>query len=163
MGWVMQKSMYQLDNNFKCELMPHDLNTLKFLNQDIEALAYLYPEIKEWYWNVFAMGFASNEREVLIAKDSSGQFAGFSLLKNSQFEKKICTFYILPEFRESGLAKQLMPVSIEMLGQKNIGITVSESVDGILNRLLSANDFVVENTEIGLYLPTQKEFIYKLA
>lgn len=159
----MHKSMYRLDNNFKCELMPRDRNTLKLLNQDIEALAYFYPEIKKWYWNIFAKGFLTDEREVLVAKDSFGQFAGFSLLKNSLFEKKICTFFILPEFRESSLGKKLMPVAIGMLGEQAVGITVSESVNSSLSPLLSMNGFVVENTEIGLYLPKQKEFLYQLA
>lgn len=163
MGVGMQKSMYRLDQFFKCEVMPHDFNTLNFLNQDIEALTYLYPEIKKWYWNVFAKGFAKNEREIVLAKDIFGQLAGFSLLKKSYLEKKICTFYILPEFRESGLGKKLLPVAIELVGEKNVGITVSESVNSSLKPLLSSNDFVVENIETGLYLPEQKEFIYKLA
>lgn len=163
MGVSMQKSMYRLDQFFKCEVMSHDFNTLKFLSQDIEALTYLYPEIKKWYWNVFATGFAGDEREIVLAKDNSGQLAGFSLLKNSYFEKKICTFYILPEFRESGLGKKLLPLAIELVGEKNVGITVSESANSSLNPLLSSNDFVIENIETGLYLPNQKEFIYKLA
>lgn len=163
MGVSMQKSIYRLDQIFKCEIMPHDLDTLKFLSQDIDSLAHLYPEIKAWYWNVFAKGFVGDEREILLAKDNLGQLAGFSLLKNSLFEKKICTFYILPEFRESGLGKRFLPLAIEMVGEKEVGITVSESVNSSLSPLLLSHDFVIENVETNLYLPNQKEFLYKLA
>lgn len=163
MGVGMQKSMYRLDQFFKCEVMPHDFDTLKFLSQDIEALSHLYPEIHSWYWNIFATGFARDEREIVLAKDNFGQLAGFSLLKNSYCEKKICTFYILPEFRESGLGKKLLPFAIDLVGEKHVGITVSESVNNSLTPLLLSNDFVIENIETGLYLPNQKEFFYKLA
>lgn len=158
----MQNSIYRLDQFFECKVMIHDRETLKFLGQDIEALAYLYPEIKSWYWNTFAKGFEGHEREILIATEKSGQLAGFSLLKNTFFEKKICTFYILPEFRESGLGRKLLPVAIDIIGGKEVGITVSESVDKSLNPLLLNSGFEVENIESGLYLPHQKEIFYKL-
>ena len=159
----MLKSMYLLSNNFKCELMQRNCDTLKFLTQDIDALSYLYPEIKIWYWNTFAKGFARDERAVLLATDIYGKPAGFSLLKNSYSEKKICTFYIFPEYRESSLGKKLLPVAIGLLDEDEIGITVSESVNQSLQPLLSSNSFVIESIETGLYLPKQKEFIYKLA
>ncbi|MND81937.1 hypothetical protein D3C80_737490 [compost metagenome] len=162
MGVSMQNSIYQLDQFFECEIMTHDHETLKFLGQDIETLAYLYPEIKSWYWNIFAKGFEGHEREILIAKEKSGQLAGFSLLKNTFFEKKICTFYILPEFRESGLGRKLLPVAIDVIGGKDIGITVSESVDKFLKPLLLSNGFEFESIESGLYLPQHKEIFYKL-
>ncbi|MGI1793983.1 GNAT family N-acetyltransferase [Acinetobacter variabilis] len=158
----MKKSIYQLDKIFKYEIMSNDFEALKFLRQDVEALSYLYPEIKKWYWNVFANGFLKAERKILLAKESSGQLAGFSLLKNDLFEKKICTFYILPEYRESGLGRKLLPIAISMVGEKNVGITVSESVDASLNPLLSLNGFEIERIEPDLYLPKTKEIIYKL-
>lgn len=158
----MQNSIYQLDQFFECEIMSHNLETLKFLGQDIETLAYLYPDIKSWYWSIFAKGFEGHEREVLIARENSGQLAGFSLLKNTFFEKKICTFYILPEFRESGLGRKLLPLAIDVIGGKDIGITVSDPVDKSLKPLLLSNGFEFESIESGLYLPQHKEIFYKL-
>lgn len=158
----MKRKFYRLDNFFECEVMSHDFETLKFLCQDIETLSYLYPEIKSWYWNVFAKGFACNQRDILIAREKNGQLAGFSLLKNTACERKICTFYIFPEFRESGLGRKLLPVAIDMVGGKGIGITVSEAVNCSLNPLLSKFGFEIESVETGLYLPKQKELIYKL-
>lgn len=158
----MNKNIYRLDKNFTSEVMPHDLKTLKYLNQDIEALSHLYPEIHWWYWGVFAKGFAMNERKILFAKDNTGQLAGFSLLKNSYFEKKICTFYILPEFRESNLGTKFLPIAVDLVGGKDVGITVSEAVNKSLNPLLSAYDFEIENIKTGLYLPKNKEIFYKL-
>lgn len=142
--------------------MPHDLKTLKYLNQDIETLSHLYPEIKLWYWNVFAKGFFRGEREILFAKDSLGKLAGFSLLKNSDYEKKICTFYILPEFRESNLGKKLLPIAIDLVGSKEVGITVSEVVSSTLTPLLSSYDFEIEKIEKNLYIAESKEFFYRL-
>lgn len=162
MGVDMQKSMYRLDKVFKCEIMKHNFQTLKLLNQDIDSLSYLYPEIKSWYWNTFAKGFAFHKREIIVARDNFGNLAGFSLLKNCSSEKKICTFFILPEFRESGLGKKLLPVCIDTIGNKQVGITVSETINSSLNSLLLKNNFEIENIESGLYLPNSKEIFYKL-
>lgn len=164
MGVVMKKMIYRLDKSFKLELMQsRDLTSLKFLCQDIEKLSYLYPNIKHWYWHIFAQGFLGNEREIVCVYDNSNnELAGFALLKRAMLEKKICTFYILPEYRESGLGHKFFPIIIDLLGMKDIGITVSESVNVSLQPLLNHNNFEFEKLENGLYLPGKKEIIYKL-
>lgn len=158
----MKKRIYRLDKEFVCEIMPHDFNTLIFLRQDIEFLTYLYPNINYWYWNTFAEGFARNEREVLFVRDKSGNFAGFSLLKRTPLEKKICTFFILPEFRESGVGKKMLPISIDIVGEKDACITVSELVNTSLEPLLLANSFSLEAKINSLYRPENTEFLYRL-
>lgn len=156
------KSIYQLDKFFKYEVISNDFEALHFLRQDMESLSYLYPNIEQWYWKVFANGFLQDQRKIILAKESSGDLAGFCLLKNDSFEKKICTFYICPEYRESGLGRKLLPIAVSTLGEKNIIITVSDSVNPSLNPLLSHNGFEVEKVESGLYLPKNNEIIYNL-
>lgn len=158
----MKKSVYKLDNRFKCEIMPHDLSTLNLLRQDINYLSYLYPQINLWYWKTFAQGLYKNERNVLVVRDLDDEFAGFSLLKNTEYEKKLCTFYILPEFRESGIGKHLLPLSIDILGGKDIGITASKLIYPTLQPLLLKNSFTLEDQREGLYKPENTEHIYLL-
>lgn len=161
-GIVVKRKTYHLDKFFMCEIMPHSKDTLNYLIQDIEALEYLYPNIKSWYKNIFAQGLKNNEREVIFVREKSGAFAGFSLLKNTFDEKKICTFFILPEFRESGIGKKMLPIAMDLIGGKNVGITVSESVNSSLEPLLLKNSFTLDSEESGLYLPNSKELLYIL-
>lgn len=156
------KSIYRLDNLFKYEVISNDFEALNFLRQDVESLSYLYPDIKQWYWKVFAAGFLHAQRKIILATEVSGELAGFCLLKHDLFEKKICTFYVCPEYRESGLGRKLLPVAVDTLGEKDIVITVSESVNSSLSPLLLQNNFEIENIESGLYLPKSKEIFYNL-
>lgn len=142
--------------------MPHDSSTLNLLRQDINYLSYLYPQINLWYWKTFAQGLYKNERNVLVVRDLDGEFAGFSLLKNTEFEKKVCTFYILPEFRESGIGKKFLPLAIDVIGGKNVGITASKLVYPTLDPLLLDNNFVLVEKKEGLYKPENTEHIYLL-
>lgn len=162
-GGNVMKSIHRLDNFFKYEIISNNFEALSFLRQDVESLSYLYPDIKQWYWKVFAKGFLHAQRKIILATESSGELAGFCLLKNDLFEKKICTFYICPEYRESGLGRKLFPIAVDSLGEKDIVITVSESVDSSLSPLLLQNSFEIENIESGLYLPKSKEIFYNLA
>lgn len=158
----MNKSIYRLDERFKWELHSNDRNSLIFIRQEIELLEHLYPNIKQWYQNIFTVGFFRKQRKLLLIKDICGELAAFSLLKHTEFEKKICTLYVCPTFRESGIGNKLVPLSVELLGEKNIGITVSEDVNPLLEGLLRTNSFEVDQVESGLYLPNKKELFYKL-
>ncbi|MEB6675576.1 N-acetyltransferase [Acinetobacter haemolyticus] len=158
----MNKSIYRLDSRFKWELHSSDSNSLIFIRQEIDLLDHLYPNIKQWYKNTFSVGFFKKQRKLLLIKDMEGELAAFSLLKDTEFEKKICTLYVCPTFRESGIGNKLVPLSVNLLGEKNIGITVSQDVNPLLESLLKTNSFEVNQVENGLYLPNKKEFFYKL-
>lgn len=161
-GGDMNKNIYRLDGNFKLELKSDGLDALKYVQQEIEILSYLYPDIKNWYKNVFSKSFLQQERKILLVKDIDDELAAFVLLKDTFLEKKICTFYVCPTFREARIGKKLLPISVDLLGGKNVGITVSQEVNSSLKMLLESNSFSVHDIKQGLYLPNKSEFCYKL-
>lgn len=158
----MYKYLYRLDQNFKTYLLEPNPTNIKFLSQEIEYLKMYYPNIRQWYFNTFARGFISGSREILIAKDNDGELAGFALLKHSSSENKICTFFICPNYRESGLGKKLFPIALDVLKGKDISITVSDVVNSQLTGLLVSNSFNLTRQESGLYLPNKIEYFYNL-
>jgi ribosomal protein S18 acetylase RimI-like enzyme len=120
-----------------------------------------YPNFKNWLYFSFRKEMIEGKRSIVIAR-CGNRVAGMSLLKNTLVEKKICTFYILPSYRGSGIGRQLMDESISRLGDKDIKITVAEEQNLELYPLLTSKGFSVENKVSGYYRDNVDEYFYSL-
>jgi GNAT superfamily N-acetyltransferase len=125
----------------------------------LSAVAVNYPEFDSWLNFTFLRGMPSGERTVLVAH-CDGILSGISLLKNTKAEKKICTFFILPEFRGQGVGSDLMSKSLNYLGDDRINITVPEPRLGELKGLLDSSGFELVSEKFGFYLPDRFEFYF---
>nr|WP_237617462.1 GNAT family N-acetyltransferase [Pseudomonas putida] len=103
----------------------------------------------------------NNQRKIIVAHQN-GEVAGLSLLKNTVEEKKICTFYVLPEFRGYGLGGDLMSKSLQILDRNGIEITVSEERHEELSPLLSSSGFTLVSVKSDYYRNGKDEIFYKL-
>jgi len=86
--------------------------------------------------------------------------AGVALLKKSDLERKICTFYIFPDYRCKGVGARLMADSISFLGEKRIGISVSDRNLGQLGPLIGSNGFKLDAKLEGFYRAGVSEFFF---
>lgn len=118
-----------------------------------------YPNFKEWLYFTFRSGMNSNERKILVAHDG-GSMSGLALLKDTAGEKKICTFFILPEYRGQSLGMELMRRSLLELAERNIFITVAEERQKELSPILVASGFTLDSTLANHYRKERTEFFY---
>ena len=118
----MRKVSISFDN-----IVIFDLKVVEDVFEILKSLENEYPSFSEWYHERVCEGLKNKTRSILLAYDDDGRnIVGVSILKNS-FEKKICTFRVIPEFQHQGIGTELMRKSIEILGTDLPLITVSEN------------------------------------
>lgn len=142
------------------EIIESDLH-FKKIAASLSDVGSYYPEFKSWLYFTFRAGIFVGERKILVAH-SDGDIAGLALLKNSSSEKKICTFYVLPEYREDGIGRSLMHEAMQTLGHSDIGISVSEERNSELSPLLRSCGFSLTSVMPGHYRSEKSEFFYNL-
>lgn len=106
----------------------HQITTLKQLKEEIknefsELLQY-YPNFMNWFNKVQQELFTSQNREIFFIINNQ-KIIGFSILKRTDFEYKICTLIVQEQFRNKGFGTILMKKSLEYL-DNCVQITVSE-------------------------------------
>ncbi|WP_178813315.1 hypothetical protein [Parabacteroides johnsonii] len=89
----------------------------------LEDLNDEYPDFFVWLNMVFD-GVYRGERTILLYQVNN-QYLAISILKHTEFEKKICTFRVLNAYKRLSIGKQLMKESLELLDEKFPLITVS--------------------------------------
>lgn len=134
---------------------------VKEIAASLADVGLLYPGFKNWLYFTFRSGMINNQRKVIVVHHN-GEVAGLSLLKNTIEEKKICTFYVLPEFRGYGLGGELMSESLRILDHNGVEITVSEERHDELSPLLSASGFTLMAVKPDYYRNGKEEIFYKL-
>jgi ribosomal protein S18 acetylase RimI-like enzyme len=131
------------------------------LTSFLTNVAPLYPNFDTWLNFTFRRNLLSGERQIALAHNGS-QILGTALLKNSIEEKKICTFYVAPNYRNLNIGSQLMDLTLSTLDSHRSFITVSEERKNELNPLLSSKGFTISNSVDGLYRKNSTEHFYTL-
>lgn len=139
-------------------LKADNFTSLKILLSDV---SYLYPNFTSWLNFKVRRNLSSNERSVLIAHNGD-ELIGVSILKKTQQEQKISTFFVAPNFRESGLGGLLMDHSLELLDSASTFITASQERNSDLSPLLKSKGFELKNRIPDLYRQGSTEFFYYL-
>ena len=76
-------------------------------------------------------------------------------------ESKICTFRVAKKERSNGVGTRLMRQSLNWLESSHSVITINEEKVSQYKPLLAKFDFQRINILSGLYIPKQKEVIYR--
>ena len=87
---------------------------------ELSFLRTEYPEFYSWFYDKVVPGLSNGTREVFIAQTtlSFGKVNGVLILKNTNFEKKICTLYVDKESRMNGFGQKFMNIAFNELQQK---------------------------------------------
>lgn len=125
----------------------------------LSSVSSYYPNFKEWLFFTFNKGLRSGERKILLAHNGA-DICAVSLLKATDHENKICTFFVLPEFRERGLGRALMNRSLCELSGKSSIITVAQERHSELRPLLIESNFGLTEESLDMYRPGKLELIY---
>lgn len=151
----------KINSTAKLSHTSHTCANFKTVASQLKDVAPLYPHFKSWLYFTFKPGFERGLRSIISAR-IDGRLAGLALLKNDAIEKKICTFFVLPEFREQGIGSKLMKESLAFLDSSETFISVSEERDSELFPLLSSNGFRCSSRITGYYRKDKYESFYKL-
>ena len=97
-----------------------------------------YPFFEEWLERVFS-SIKLGER-IIVACENAENIIGVAILKDTPYEKKICTIRVADGFRRQGIGTMLMIKSRELLKDNYPLITVSdEHIDGFRHFLSKFN------------------------
>lgn len=133
------------------------------LYKDILALTQpvkeIYPDYSEWFLNTFLPGLKKKERLCIVAQDETQKLIGCVLVKKTPVDKKICTFFVHPDFRRRGVGKQLMIHTLKTLGEFPL-ISVSEKKMAELQPFLSKCGFHLSAAKKGIYHSDETEYYF---
>ena len=82
-----------------------------------------YPDYKSWFLTKQVSGLYDNTRNIIVAH-IDGKLVGFTSLKKTEDEIKICTFYVENRFRKNQIGSRLEEKSIELLETEQPLITI---------------------------------------
>jgi len=119
-----------------------------------------YPGFKAWYQKVYVQLLLGGRS--IIAAYSKNNIAGFAILKNTICENKICTFKINKQFRKNGIADNLMATALNLLGFKNVLITMPDFHHENFIPLMDKFGFFMICKKHCAYKKNHSEFFYAL-
>lgn len=136
------------------------------LYENIKYLCRDYPDFHNWYFNKVVPGLMKGTREILLCfvltniKNKKLKLVGLAILKNTEIEKKICTFRIEKKYRGFGLAKKLFEKCFEVLGTRKPLITISEKRKKFFEKYIEEFQFECTQEKKGFYQENSIEYVY---
>ena len=121
-----------------------------------------YPDFFQLYWTKYVPGIIDGTREI-IAAYIDGRIAGVVILKknDAERERKICTLYVLDEFRRKGLATALLSEAFVRLGTTRPLITIADYKVGMFESIIKKYRWrKTQVLDVGRYTNHSKEFVY---
>ncbi|HAS8156264.1 TPA: GNAT family N-acetyltransferase [Vibrio vulnificus] len=143
----------------KSNLPPIDYQLSLFCRKLFEDVWAFYPNFFDWIDRKFIPGLINGEREIVIISER-GNLLGYSALKKTHKENKICTLYVKGFARNSGIGTILLNVSKIRLNEDRPLITVSEDRIELFESMFNKNNFKLVNSINNLYLDGKKEYVF---
>ena len=111
-----------------------------------------YPGYFKWYYQTNIPRILSGEGEAIFYLDGF-QIVGLSMLKRTNDEAKICTFFIDEEYRKRGYSSLLLEDSFGYLGTESPIITIPENRLDEFSKIIEAYGWVPTETTDKYYSP----------
>ena len=117
-----------------------------------------YPNFETWYSKVSTELLYGLRSIVFIYHKND--IAAFSILKHSDVEKKICTFYTVNKYRRNHIGNLLMQNSLQLLGSGSVLITMPDKKVDEFRNILSKYNFVNQNKIMNYYNKNEEEYFF---
>ncbi len=118
-----------------------------------------YPHFKDWYYQKVKQGILQGERDILFnLYDDS--IAGVAIVKNTSFEKKVCTLRVDKRFQRNGIGTSLLLDSFDYLDTHKPKITLNSAKEHQFKSLFTYFGFKKVDEYKNLYMFGTKEISY---
>lgn len=132
----------------------------ELIYQFIRRLSFEYPYFINWYKGLFtSYNELKLDREIIIC-ESNYKIVGLSILKSSEYEKKIWTLRVDRKYQHQGIGKKLIQLSLEWLENDYPIITIHKSKQIQFDSLLKYYGFKLEQELPYYYNTFDTERIY---
>lgn len=137
------------------------VNSPNFLNDPsllkiFKNFSFLYPGFQQWIEKVSSQ-LNSHERFVYVAKNQN-DVIGIIIIKNSQYEAKICSLYVMPDFQSRGIVNQLLSLAKGILRDKIVYVHMNENIMYSYGNFFIKNGFSVLSIDEGKYKKKEREY-----
>lgn len=125
----------------------------------IAQLDRFYPQFSTWFCSKAVASNGAEERAFFVSRNGK-KLGGVAIAKRSPYERKLCTLWVAPERRTSGVASDLAEQAFLWLGTQRPLFTVPEEVMGDFSSLLNAWRFDQYRLLNGYYRSGMREFVF---
>ena len=139
----------------------NDAQELKYLISEFYEITFFlndsYPGYKDWFSKQI-VGCFKGERTILYTKDNN-KVSGLIFLKKDNDETKICTLYVLPEYRKKDIATKLIEASFEYLGTSKPLATVNSSKLEMFKKIIDKYGWEISDKIDNIYNDGETEIV----
>lgn len=126
----------------------------------LSALRDYYPEFDSWFDNKVLPDIYAGDRSILVEYRRS-QLAGFAIVKDDGYEKKLCCLRVLEDFQNShGLGIRLFERAFEELETDKPLLSVAEERLSVFSRIFQYFRFESYKEYIGRYRAGRVEYAF---
>lgn len=111
-----------------------------------------YPGFREWFEKV------KRENRDVILLTNSCELIGFAILKHTKDYTKICSLFILEEYRLNGYCKLLFDYAIK--SYRVLKFSVPEEINNIYDKIVSSYEYNFLNLEVHKNIKNSNEKSY---
>ena len=144
------------------EIYPLELKNI--FSNFIKEKKLLYPKFEEWFNKILIENLNfPNKREIFFCINKEKlliNICGIMILKKYKEEKKICTLYVLENFRNKKIGSQMIKKSFEYLGTNKPFITIPEEEYLNFKVLLNKYNFIETKKIKNYYRKNKIEYFY---
>lgn len=124
----------------------------------IKSLNQYYPDIEYWYVNKVVPGLIVGNDKLLVAHDN-GIIAGIALGKMGEDESKLRCVRVHPDHQNGGLGIRLIDGMLDLIGERQPGVTVSEEMLHLYSRaFVKRYNFELSDVTKGRYRRGKLEY-----
>lgn len=126
------------------------------------ALAHLagyYPGFKSWYWDKVVPGLQDGSRRLDVVQ-RSGRIVGICIAKKTSEESKICSLWVVPSHRGTGVGVRMIMDAMGWLGTSKPSFTVCEERHDDFAAIFRRLGFHEPTPIIGMHRADRIEYAY---
>ena len=139
----------------------NNINELKNLILEFYEMTFFlnktYPGYRDWFSKQIR-GCFNNERAILYTRDKD-LITGLIFLKKTKEESKICTIYVLPEYKDHGIATMLIEESFKFLETSKPLTTMNKNKLEMFSKIIDKYNWVITDELDNLYNEGETEVI----
>jgi len=128
-------------------------------NEILDELVKYYPNIKSWFWDKVIPSVECWDSKIITLEDEN-DIIWFSILKNTEFEKKIRTLFITEKYRNSWNVLKILEKSMEVLWDDSPLYTVSEDFIEFYSKVAKRYNHKITWVLTWKYREWVKEYVF---